>query len=326
MSTQNKTTFIVSDLENQKTRLDKWLAEQISDLSRSHAASLIEANHVKVNGVGAKSSYVIKNADIIEVTLPEVESTELVPVDIPIDVRFEDEDLLVVNKPSGLVVHPAAGHHQDTLVNALLFHVKDLSMKNQKRPGIVHRIDKETSGLLVIAKNDLAHEKLASQFKNKTSHRVYYAVVSGVVKKDSGTISSYLMRNPSDRKKYSSLRQKNKIVNQYGGDIENAKWAVTHYQVIHRTSKMTLIKLRLETGRTHQIRVHLSELGHPIIGDAIYGYSAKNQLPKDLTRFYLHAAELGFLHPRTSSPLSFTVDWPEEDLKLIQSWGFPYVR
>lgn len=322
MSTQNKTTLVVSELTDQKLRLDKWLAEQISDLSRSHAAHLIEIEQVTVNGHFVKSSHVVKLNDVVEVSLPETESTELIPVDIPLDIKYQDQDLLVVNKPSGLVVHPAAGHQQDTLVNALLFHIKDLSMKNQNRPGIVHRIDKETSGLLVVAKNDLAHEKLALQFKNKTSHRVYYAVVSGVIKKDKGTVGSYLSRHPSDRKRYSSVKDKNKIINQFSGDLEHAKWAVTHYEVIQRTSHMTLVKLRLETGRTHQIRVHMSELGHPIVGDAAYGYSAKNQLPKDLKRFYLHAAELGFVHPRTSELLSFIERWPIEDQKLLAAWGF----
>lgn len=325
MSTPNKTTLVVSALPDKKIRLDKWMAEQIPDLSRSHVAHLIENHQVTVNSQMAKASQLLKLNDVIEVIIPEVESTELLPADIPLDIKYEDQDLLVINKPSGLVVHPAAGHQQDTLVNALLFHVKDLSMKNQNRPGIVHRIDKETSGLLVIAKNDVAHEKLALQFKNKTSHRIYYAVVAGVIKKDSGTITSYLTRNPKDRKKYSSLREKNKIITEYTGDKEQAKWAVTHYQVIQRTSKMTLVKLRLETGRTHQIRVHLSESGHPIIGDFTYAYFAKNQLPQDLHRFYLHAAELGFVHPRTQEKLSFTENWPTADLQKLASWGFKYV-
>lgn len=317
MSTPNKITLAVTELNYSPTRLDKWLAAQIPQLSRSHIVYLIEKHAITVNKKPVKSSYEIQMRDVIEVIQPEVESTELKPTDIPLDIKYQDSDLLVVNKPAGLVVHPAAGHQQDTLVNALLFHVQNLSMKNQQRPGIVHRIDKETSGLLVVAKNDMAHEKLAQQFKNKTTHRIYYAVVAGVVKKDQGTIQSYLIRNPKDRKKYCSLREKNKIVQTFAGEIENGKWAVTHYEVLQRTSKMSLVKLQLETGRTHQIRIHMSELGHPIVGDVTYG-SAYKSLP----RFYLHAAELGFIHPRERKSLKFVVPWPTEDNKKIKSWGF----
>ena len=177
---------------------------QSHQLSRSHIIQLIDQGHITVNGKTVKSSYVIRMKDQIELVLPETQPTKLVAADILIPIQYQDEDLLVVNKPSGLVVHPSAGHEQDTLVNGLLFHVKNLSMKNEERPGIVHRIDKETSGLLVVAKNDRSHEKLSEQFKNKTTHRVYYAVVTGMLKKQKGTIQSYLIRNPSDRKKYSS--------------------------------------------------------------------------------------------------------------------------
>lgn len=326
MSTQNKTSIQVTELNYSKTRLDKWLAEQAVNLSRSHIVHLIDRDLVRVNGHLTKASYEIRLGDVIEWIQPDIESTELIATDIPLDIKYEDTDLLVINKPSGLVVHPATGHQQDTLVNGLLFHVKNLSMKNQNRPGIVHRIDKETSGLLVVAKNDVSHEQIAQQFKDKTTHRTYYAVVSGSIKKESGTIQSYLIRNPSDRKKYCSLREKNKILNQFTGVLEHAKWAITHYQVLQRASGMTLVKLQLETGRTHQIRVHLSELGYPIIGDITYGYSSKQAAIKHLNRFYLHAAELGFIHPRTQKKLHFYEPWPVNDARQLLQWGFKDVQ
>ena len=295
---------------------------QSHQLSRSHIIQLIDQSHITVNGKTVKSSYIIRMKDQIELILPETQPTKLVAADIAIPIQYQDEDLLVVNKPSGLVVHPSAGHEQDTLVNGLLFHVKNLSMKNEERPGIVHRIDKETSGLLVVAKNDRSHEKLSEQFKNKTTHRVYYAVITGMLKKEKGTIQSYLIRNPSDRKKYSSLRENGRIVTEFTGVIDHAKWAVTHYEIVKRLPHLTLVKLQLETGRTHQIRIHMSEAGHPIVGDVTYGYPNQLLKNKGLTRFYLHAAELGFVHPRTNEEMKFLAPWPPEDEKMLESWGF----
>ncbi|MBC7752964.1 MAG: RluA family pseudouridine synthase [Moraxellaceae bacterium] len=315
-------TYLISEENDTAVRLDKWLTTQPNDLSRSHIIQLIDQSHITVNGKTVKSSYLTRMTDKIELILPETQPTKLVAVDIPIPIQYQDDDLLVVNKPSGLVVHPSAGHEQDTLVNGLLFHVKNLSMKNEERPGIVHRIDKETSGLLVVAKNDRAHEKLSEQFKNKTTHRVYYAVVTGMLKKEKGTIQSYLIRNPSDRKKYSSLRENGRIVTEFTEVIDHAKWAVTHYEIVKRLPHLTLVKLQLETGRTHQIRIHMSEAGHPVVGDVTYGYPNQLLKNKGLTRFYLHAAELGFVHPRTNEEMKFLAPWPPEDEAMLKSWGF----
>lgn len=322
MSTPNKSTYVVSEANYSQTRLDKWLVAQATGLSRNHIVHLIDNGHVFVNQKTVKSSYVVRLKDVIELDIPETQTSGvLVPLDAPLDIKYEDDDLVVINKPSGLVVHPAAGHEQDTLVNILLHHIKNLSMKNENRPGIVHRIDKETSGLLVIAKNDFTHEKLSEQFKNKTTHRLYYAITEGVFKKSKDILSSYLIRNPNDRKKYCSLKVNSQILRVNQGDLEQGKWAVTEYKVLKSAQKKNLVELRLQTGRTHQIRVHLSEIGHPIVGDVTYGYSVKKQKENNLTRFYLHAAELGFVHPRTGEALNFSVPWPAEDQAQMASWG-----
>lgn len=303
-------------------RLDKYLSglEEIS--SRNYAQNLIEKKLVFVNSKVAKASLQLKENQIIEIILPELVATELVPYELALDIVYEDSDLLVVNKPSGLVVHPAAGHQQDTLVNALLFHTKDLSMKNELRPGIVHRIDKETSGLLVVAKNDQAHEKLSQQFKDKTTHRIYFALIEGNLPKASGVCRSYLTRHPVDRKKYASIKENNKIINALRDDVSTGKWAITHFTKLAQHANMSYVKLQLETGRTHQIRVHMSELGHPLVGDTLYGYSVKKKKELSINRFYLHAAELGFTHPRTNEKLIFKVNWPVEDLKKLKELGF----
>lgn len=314
-------------------RIDKALALDPEIGTRSRAAHLIEKNLVLVNNQLVKNSYVIKATDEVLVHLPDPSPSELVPnASITLDILFEDKDLIVINKPSGLVVHPAAGHESDTLVNALLAHTQDLSMKfGENRPGIVHRLDKETSGILVIAKNDFTHESLAEQFKNRTTHRVYHAVIFGRPKDTKGTLKSYLARHPTDRKRYASVKDKNnKVVSQEGAPLEIGKWAVTHYQVLESTSQLSYIQLKLETGRTHQIRVHLSELGHPILGDILYGGDkrlkglsspALRHEISGLHRFLLHATELAFEHPTTKNRLEFKVDWPQQDLSLIKKWG-----
>lgn len=327
MNKNNCLTFTVRT-EDSNIRLDKWLSS-ISELqqhipTRSFAQNMIEKNCILVNGKIGKSSLVIKENDQITVTIPEKATTGLVPYDFELDIVFEDQDIIVVNKPAGLVVHPAAGHEQDTLVNALLNHTHQLSVKNELRPGIVHRIDKETSGLLVVAKNDVTHDALAEQFKSKTTHRVYYAIAEGKKTSSQGTISSFLARHPHDRKKYCSLRQNNKIIRDPGYDNTVGKWAVTHYEIIESVQNKHLVRLKLETGRTHQIRIHLSELGLPLVGDITYGYSTKSTKEQNLNRFYLHAAELGFTHPKTQDNMIFKVSWPEADLALINSWGFQF--
>lgn len=318
---QNKIQISVSE-EQQGQRLDKFLAEQELVRTRARAQYLIEKQFVLVNGKLEKNSYVIKNQDLIEFFNPAtVEDTEVLkPLDFKLDIHFEDSDLIVINKPAGLVVHPAAGHAQDTLVNALLHHTQDLSMKfGEKRPGIVHRIDRDTSGLLVIAKNDFAHENLAAQFKQKSIHRLYYALVQGEMKKMTGTIQSYLHRHPKDRKKYCSVRDSSKkIFTQAGLEIEHAKWAVSHFKCLKKNKNYSYVQMKLETGRTHQIRIHLSEMGHPIYGDETYGFKYKKNEPH-FNRFLLHAAELGFAHPRSNVDLQFKCEWPSEQKKFIES-------
>lgn len=292
--------------------------------SRNYAKNLIDKNMVTVNSKIVKASYSVCSNDKIEIKLPELAPTDLVPYNYKLDIVFEDQDVIVVNKPSGMVVHPAAGHQQDTLVNALLFHTQDLSMKNEMRPGIVHRIDKETSGLLVIAKNDVAHEKLSVQFQDKSMHRIYYALLDGQLPKPNGICKSYLARHPVDRKRYASIRENHKVITDPDAQLEYGKWAVTHFTKLAIHSKMTYVKLRLETGRTHQIRVHMNEMGHPLVGDLTYGYSIKKMRDLGFKRFYLHAAELGFVHPRTNENVMFKVPWPKEDNEKLLEFGFDH--
>lgn len=298
-------------------RLDKALAKIPEVSSRSQAAILIEQSKVSVNGKNPKSSYILSANDILEVELSVTLPTKLVPWEFPLEILYEDEDLLVVNKPAGMVVHPAAGHFEKTLVNALLFHTKNLSNGSAEgRPGLVHRIDKETSGLLVIAKNNFSHDKLASQFKNRTIDRKYWCVVEGKLKSQSGQIESYLARHPTHRKKFASLRDPKTKKILIGKEKSDAgKWSKTHFKVLKSHGELHYLELKLETGRTHQIRVHMSELGSPIVGDELYGSKRK------LSRFFLHAAELGFEHPRTGNRLFFKKDWPKEDKDQITSWG-----
>ena len=310
--------------EDSGLRIDKFLAglEEIS--SRNYAKNLIDKNLVLVNGKNVKASYLLVAGQRLEISLPEITETALLPYDFKLDVLYEDADLLVVNKPSGMVVHPAAGHQQDTLVNALINHTRDLSMKNEQRPGIVHRLDKETSGLLVVAKNDRAHENLSQQFKNKTTHRVYYALLDGQLPKTTGIFKSFLARHPVDRKRFASLKENNKIIIDANAEMHTGKWAVTHFSKIAQHSNMSYLRIKLETGRTHQIRVHMSELGHPLVGDTLYGYSQKKKKELDLQRFFLHAAELGFTHPKTNAEMLFKVGWPEPDNLKLLSLGFAH--
>ena len=265
-------------------RLDAFLARQALQLSRSAAQKLIEGGFVLRNGKPAKKNDRLEPGDAIDVTLPEPKAVDIVPKDIPLDIVYEDEDLLVINKPKGLVVHPAAGHQEDTLVNGLLFAKgDDLSgINGELRPGIVHRIDKDTSGLLAVAKNDRAHTFLASQLKDHTMARTYEAIVCGSMKEDAGTVDAPIGRHPTDRKKMCVT-------------AHNSKQAVTHWEVIDRYRGYTHIRCRLETGRTHQIRVHMSHIGHPILGDMVYGHK-KPELGQDSQ--CLHAGQLCFCHPR----------------------------
>lgn len=313
-------------------RLDKALSLIPEIGSRSRAASLLADKRILVNGNLVKASYTVQAGDAFEISLPEPEPSDLQPYDFPLDILFEDEDIIVVNKPAGLVVHPAAGHAQDTLVNALLHHTKNLSMKfGENRPGIVHRLDKETSGVLVVAKNDKAHENLSKQFQERSIRRIYYAVAIGNARNTEGTITSFLNRHPVDRKRQSSvIDESKKIITDISRTDVDGRFAITKYKVLSSKSGLSYMQLKLETGRTHQIRVHLSEQGLPIAGDATYGadkkvknLAAKNtQIDiKQLSRFMLHAGELDFNHPRTQDRLEFKADWPSSEKDLLIKWG-----
>lgn len=328
----NTTISVTATAEMSGLRLDKAMALIPEIATRSRAGHLLEANSVLLNGKPAKASVVIKENDQIHIQLPEPEPSELQPYELKLDVLFEDEDLIVINKPAGLVVHPAAGHAHDTLVNALIHHTDDLSMKfGEERPGIVHRLDKETSGVIVVAKNDQAHESLTAQFKERSTHRIYYAVCLGTARTLTGSVRSFLARHPVDRKRYASvLGEDRKPLANPDDDPGLGKWAVTHFEVLQRKSGLSYMKLKLETGRTHQIRVHMSESGLPIAGDSTYGADRKiksiearttQEDLRALNRFLLHAAELGFTHPRTKERMFFKKDWPEDIQVLLKKWG-----
>ncbi|MBS5114435.1 MAG: RluA family pseudouridine synthase [Erysipelotrichaceae bacterium] len=284
------------------TRLDKYLASVLVDLSRTRLQQFINEGYVLVNGKQEKSSYKLQKEDLIEIELPEDKEMEIEPEDIPLDIVYEDSDVIVVNKPTGMIVHPSVGINSGTLVNALLYHCKDLSGINGViRPGIVHRIDKETSGLLMVAKNDNAHRDLSKQLREHSVERKYLAIVHGVINHDYGKINAPIGRDPKDRQKMTVT------------DV-NAKEACTNFRVIDRFKDATLVECRLETGRTHQIRVHMQFIGHPVYGDPKYGRR------KDDFSFgqYLHAKTLGFVHPVTGEMLSFDSTLPKEFEELLQ--------
>lgn len=287
--------------ENNMQRLDKALATQ-TDLSRTLLNELIRDGKVLVNCQVKKAKYKAKTGDLIEFEVPEAEVLEIKAEDIPLEIVYQDADVVVINKPQGMVVHPATGHADGTLVNALMYHIDDLSGINGTiRPGIVHRIDKDTSGLLMIAKNDQAHESLAAQLKAKTNKRRYLAIVHGEMPNDRGIIEAPIGRNPKERKKQAV--------------IADGKPAVTHFEVVERFAGYTLLALELETGRTHQIRVHLAYIGHPVAGDPLYG--PKNTLLPNKGQF-LHAETLGFEHPKTREWLEFKADLPEIFQKTLE--------
>lgn len=285
-------------------RLDAFLAAQVEGLTRAQAAKLIERGEVTVNGKVAGKSTKLNRGEQIAVTLPEPEPVEAVAQDIPLDVTYEDADVIVVNKPAGLVVHPAPGHADGTLVNALLYHCgASLSgIGGALRPGIVHRIDRDTSGLIIAAKNDLAHQALAAQLSDHTLARTYECVVIGNLREDSGTVDAPIARHPSDRKRMAV--------------VPGGRNAVTHWEVIARYPGYTHVRCRLETGRTHQIRVHMAYLGHPIVGDTVYG--AKKAVP-GLTGQCLHAVGLRFVHPRTGELVSLSCPLPQEFTHLLHT-------
>lgn len=304
-------------------RIDKFLTNRLEQISRSRIQQAAEANCILVNNKPVKANYKVKPNDVISIVLPYPPNEyDLIPENIPLDIVYEDEDLIVINKPSGMVVHPAKGNYYGTLVNALLYHFKKLSLPDTIRPGLVHRIDKETSGLLVVAKNDYTHAHLAKQFFYKTTERKYIALVWGNFDQPSGTIVGHIGRSQKDRKKMTVY-----------ADGSYGKPAITHYKVIRDYYYVSLIECILETGRTHQIRAHMEYIKHPLFNDAKYG---GNQIIKTgnspkykqfinncfelMPTFALHAISLGFVHPKTQKRLFFKIDLPENFKKLIEKW------
>ena len=290
--------------EENGTRLDSYLAEELEGISRSYLQKLIGEGLILVNQKTVKSNYKVKTGDSLLVQIPEAAPVDIQPEAMDLDIVYEDSDLLIVNKPVGLVVHPAHGHYSGTLVNGLLAHCTDLSGINGKmRPGIVHRIDKDTSGLLMIAKNDMAHQHLAAQLKEHSIKRAYYALVQGVISEPAGLVDAPIGLHETDRKNMAVT-------------FKNSKEARTHYYVKERFAKNSFIECRLETGRTHQIRVHMAYLGHPLVGDPLYG-TRKNNL--DFPGQALHAYALGFVHPRTGEELYFEAPLPEHFQSVLKT-------
>ena len=283
-------------------RLDRYLST-CTDLSRSRLQMLIEEGNVTVNGKPVKSSYKTEAGDRIEVLVPEAVPVEMKPENIPLDILYEDSDVIVINKPKGMVVHPAPGAYSGTLVNALLYHCRDLSgINGELRPGIVHRIDKDTTGCIVACKNDYAHEAIAAQLENKTCHREYLAVVTGKLDHDDGLIDAPIGRDPKDRQRMTVTPK-------------NSREARTHFHVVERFRGATLVQCRLETGRTHQIRVHMKYIGHPVVGDEKYGRPCRIM---DTQGQVLHAYQLTFVHPRTGQEMTFTAPLPDYFKELLE--------
>ena len=295
--------FEVMD-EQEGERLDKFLSMIYPELSRSFFQKLIKDEQVQVNGVAQKSNYRIKMEDFVQVSIPDATIAAIVPENIPIDILYEDDDLLIVNKPKGMVVHPSAGHYTGTLVNAIMYHCKDSlsGINGEIRPGIVHRIDMDTTGSLIICKNDASHMNIAEQIKVHSVNRIYEGIVYGNVSDDEGTIEGAIGRNPKDRKKMAINEQ-------------NGKPAITHYKVIERFAGYTYMQFKLETGRTHQIRVHMASINHPLLGDMLYG-PAKSPF-SHLQGQTLHAKTIGFLHPSTGKYMEFSAPLPEYFEKLL---------
>ena len=295
-------TFSVGP-ENEGERIDKFLAQSIPDLSRSYIQKQIENNGLYVNEVAVRSNYRTRTDDLVSLTIPEAVVPDITPEDIPIDIVYEDDDVCIVNKPQGMVVHPSAGHYEGTLVNALLYRLKGRlsGINGVLRPGIVHRIDKDTSGLLIICKNDKAHEAIAAQLKDHSCQRTYHAVVHGVLKDDEGVINAPIGRSRNDRKKMAVE--------------EGGKEAITHYRVLKRYKEYTYVECKLETGRTHQIRVHMAYINHPLMGDPVYsGYKE----PIALKGQVLHAKTIGFKSPETGEFKLFDSELPEHFKKVLQ--------
>jgi len=289
--------------EDEGIRLDSYISQHIEDVSRSYVSNLIKGGLILVNGQKKKPKYLVKKGDIIQVTLPEKETLEPKAEQLPLDIVYEDRDIIIVNKPKGMVVHPAPGNKTQTLVNALLHHADSLSSINGPiRPGIIHRLDKDTSGLLIVAKNDLAHENIAKQMKNHEIKKVYIALVHGVLDRDEATINAPIGRDPKNRIKMAVTNI-------------NSKEAITHYRVLERYDNYTYVELSLVTGRTHQIRVHMAYINHPVVGDPLYT-SKKNEF--GINTQLLHAKKIGFRHPITGEYMEFESQPPEEFKQVIR--------
>lgn len=302
-----ETLYFIAEKEDAGRRIDVFLSEQVEELSRNAIQKLLESNHIQVNDKNVKSNYKLRENDSIQVEIPDTEEIQIEAEDIPLDILYEDADIIVVNKPQGMVVHPAPGHYQGTLVNALLYHCKESlsGINGMLRPGIVHRIDKDTSGVLVVAKSNTAHQSLALQLSEHSITRKYNAVVYNNIKEDTGTIHKPIGRHPQDRKRMAVTEK-------------NSRDAITHFKVLSRSGNFNYIEAQLETGRTHQIRVHMASIGHPLLGDEVYG--PKKQ-PFHLQGQVLHARVLGFIHPITGQYMEYEAPLPEYFQKLLDKLG-----
>lgn len=291
-------------MEGETGRIDSYIAEKIDDLSRTQIKNLINEKMILVNERKVKSSYMIKEKDLININIPEEKEPKILAEDLNLDIIYEDDDLCIVNKPQDMVIHPATGNYSKTLVNGLLYQVDSLSdLNGEIRPGIVHRLDKDTSGLLVVAKNNKSHKSLARQFKDRSVKRKYIALVYGVVSKDKGLIDGPIGRDPVNRKRMAVVEK-------------NSKEARTYYRVLERFNNYSLVELQLETGRTHQIRVHMEHINHPIVGDDVY---TRRKNPFKVDKQILHAKKLGFNHPSTGDYMEFETDLPEYLQKIIRN-------
>lgn len=295
--------------EQEGERLDKYLNTIYPDFSRSFFQKLIKDKQILINDVPEKANYRLKEDDVVSVTFPDAVETQILPQDIPLDILYEDDDVLVINKPKRMVVHPSAGHYTDTLVNAIMYHCKDSlsGINGEIRPGIVHRIDMDTTGSLIVCKNDDSHVKIAEQIKNHSCNRIYVGIVSGTIKEDEGTIDAPIGRHPIDRKKM-AINEK------------NGKPAITHYKVLERFDGYTYVQFKLETGRTHQIRVHMASINHPLLGDELY-YNGKSKF-KNLQGQCLHARTIGFVHPKTNKYMEFESELPKYFKDFLKENGF----
>lgn len=299
-----ETIVLITKEADAGTRLDKYLSLQLSEVTRSFLQKLIKEGYVKVEEQSVKANYKLKPDQTISVTIPPPKETEILPENIPLDILYEDEDLLVVNKPKNMVVHPSVGHYSGTLVNAVMYHCKDSlsGINGAIRPGIVHRIDKDTTGSLIVCKNDESHLFIAEQIKEHSIKRIYRGIVSGYLKEQESSIKGNIGRHPTDRKKMAIL-------------TDGGKYAITHYKVLEQWKNAAYMEFRLETGRTHQIRVHMAGIGHPLLGDTVYG-NPKN--PYKLNGQALHAMTIGFVHPRTKEYLEISAPLPDYFEGLIK--------